>query len=44
MGLLLGVSVMDVMIQNPELQQRGATMLGLGRGTGPLSILDGYDY
>lgn len=43
MGLLLAVSVIGVMIQNPELQQRDATMLGLGRGTGPLCILDSYD-
>lgn len=43
MGLLLAVSVTGVMIQNSELQQRSATMLGLGGGTGPLCILDGPD-
>ena len=42
MGLLLDVSVMGVMIQNPELQQRGTTMLDLRRGRSLLSILDGY--
>lgn len=42
MGLLLAVSVIGVMIQNPE-PERGATMLGLGRGTGPQCILYGYD-
>lgn len=31
MRLLLDVSVLGVMIQNSELQQRGTTVLGLGR-------------
>lgn len=43
MRLLLDVSVMGVMIQNPELQQRSTTILGLRREPGCLSILDGYD-
>lgn len=43
MRLLLDVSVMGVMIQNPELRQRGTAILGLRRGPGCLSILDGYD-